>query len=137
MIDASAFTFSEPELLSDLAAKVVDVPHSYTTKSSIITHLAKSLAAPDYFGANWDALDECLRDLGWLEERLVVIRHDGVPRLPVDVLRVYLDVLARAVQSWRGQNEHEVVVTFPLTAREEIMTVAKEPVASLDRKRRR
>jgi hypothetical protein len=37
------------------------------SKQDLMADLSDSLALPDYFGGNWDALDEVLRDLGWLE----------------------------------------------------------------------
>jgi hypothetical protein len=135
MIDVTTFAFLDRMAQSNSSAKIVEVPRSTATKDEIISLLAKALGVPDYFGANWDALDECLRDLSWLKECVLVIRHDGVPRLPVDVLRMYLDILARAVESWRGKSEHEVVVTFPASAREEIAMMTKGPVSGLDLER--
>jgi hypothetical protein len=32
----------------------------------LLADLGKALRFPDYYGDNWDALDECLRDLEWL-----------------------------------------------------------------------
>ena len=135
MIDITTFAFSEPATVTSSGARVVEVPQSTTTKEGILSVLATALGVPDYFNANWDALDEGLRDLSWLKERVLVIKHDGVPRLPVDVLRMYLDTLARAVQSWRGENEHEVVVTFPASAQGEITMITKAPVRGQDRER--
>ena len=135
MIDVTAFVFSEPAAQTASVARVVEVPLSTATKDEIISFLAKALGVPDYSGANWDALDECLRDLSWLKDRVIVIKHDGVPRLPVDVLRMYLDILARAVQSWRGENEHEVIVTFPASVRDEITMITKGPVPGQDSER--
>lgn len=47
-----------------------------TTKSALFDECQRVLRFPDYFGRNWDALDECLRDLDWLEyplQRLVIV----------------------------------------------------------------
>lgn len=125
MIDVTTFAFSEPATNTSAVPKVVEVPRSTATKDEIISLLAKALDVPDYFGANWDALDESLRDLSWLKERVIVIKHEGIPQLPVNVLRMYLDTLARAVESWRGESEHELIVTFPESAQNEITTIAK------------
>ncbi len=35
-------------------------------KAELLRRLAVSLSLPDTFGDNWDALADCLRDLGWV-----------------------------------------------------------------------
>jgi hypothetical protein len=55
--------------------------------------LADQLRIPDWFGWNWDALQDSLRDLSWLSEDTVVVHHERVPDLPVDELRTYLAIL--------------------------------------------
>jgi hypothetical protein len=37
------------------------------TDEELFEAIAGALRFPDYFGHNWDALDECLRDLEWLK----------------------------------------------------------------------
>src|SRR5436190_856550 len=38
------------------------------SKADFLTAFAKSLQFPDYFGHNWDALDDSITDLSWLGE---------------------------------------------------------------------
>jgi RNAse (barnase) inhibitor barstar len=64
--------------------------------------LAVGFSFPDYFGSNWDAVDECLRDLSWLpaEGYLLVVRAaerlwQRDPRLP-----------AKLIESWLFCAEH-------------------------------
>ena len=37
-------------------------------KNDLLQRIAKALAFPKTFGANWDALADCLGDLGWLAD---------------------------------------------------------------------
>ncbi|GAB4435739.1 MAG: barstar family protein [Rhodocyclaceae bacterium] len=46
-------------------------------KAGLLAGLARALAFPDWFGYNWDALDDCLADLSWLGDTgfLIVLEH--------------------------------------------------------------
>jgi RNAse (barnase) inhibitor barstar len=47
----------------------------------LFAFLAEALGFPDYFGHNWDALDECLRDLSWRPGTGYVLFVDHAARL--------------------------------------------------------
>ena len=54
-----------------------------TGKEELMDGLAVGFSLPGYFGRNWDAVDECLRDLSWLPARgyvLVVTAAEGLWR---------------------------------------------------------
>ena len=38
------------------------------TKEELMSNMKEAFSIPDYFGMNWDALDEVLTDLSWLED---------------------------------------------------------------------
>ncbi|WP_083489930.1 barstar family protein [Stenotrophomonas ginsengisoli] len=71
-----------------------------------------SLWLPGYFGFNWDALYDCLRDLEWIPQRKVVLVHRGLPKIPQGELKIYLEVLRDAALSWEGENAHDIEVFF-------------------------
>jgi hypothetical protein len=74
--------------------------------------VADALCFPTYFGENWNALFDCLRDFHWVDKRRIVLVHDDVPDIPADDLRVYLEILRDAVTDWRAGEPHELVVVF-------------------------
>lgn len=43
------------------------------SKEALLKSVGDALGFPDYFGLNWDALDECLMDLSWLDNRKIVL----------------------------------------------------------------
>lgn len=47
-------------------------------KQQLLSAVAGAMKFPDYFGKNWDALDECLRDMEWLPAKgYVLIFNDA------------------------------------------------------------
>ena len=93
--------------------KVVTIPSSIVDRDALFSAYVKRLGLPDYFGGNWDAFSECLRDLSWVGEKRVVIVHEDVPQMEASVLSIYVDVLRECVLDWEPDEEHELVVVFP------------------------
>ena len=101
----------------DLVAKI---PIDINTKDELLQVLAKELKFPDYFGMNWDALSECLRDLDWLKSRRILIHHEGLPKLSTEALKTYLDILRQASYGWEKDDHHQLVISFSESVREKI-----------------
>ena len=66
---------------------------------------AQALNFPDWFGANWDALEDCLGDLSWRpgEGHVLVLRNWQA--LSTDDLGVLLDVLRSSADFWSGRGK--------------------------------
>lgn len=116
----SSFGFADPALATSPAV-VAEVPPSISTKAALLEELDRRLQFPDYFGENWDALDECIRDLSWLPPGPIIVKHVDLP-LATDVanLKTYLSILRDAVQKWSSSGERELVVVFPPETQERI-----------------
>jgi hypothetical protein len=76
-------------------------------KAALLHAFARALHFPAYFGQNWDAFEECLRDLSWLppaQGRLVL--YDDVASLATHqpgAWQVALAILQEAVAFWQQQ----------------------------------
>jgi barstar (barnase inhibitor) len=93
-----AFT-SDITTLQREGVRVVVVPPDLADKNALLSWYAETLQFPEYFGANWDAFDECLRDLSWVKERRLVLYHRGVPlEESPENQKIYIDVLAEVVR---------------------------------------
>ena len=83
-------------------------------KDDALARIAAALAFPAWFGGNWDALADCLRDLSWLggdglllvfDEAWAWRERDG------EAFATLLDVCGEAAQDWmRGRRPFWVVV---------------------------
>lgn len=109
----------DPAAFRNAAALVVRVPLAARGKEKLLGVLAGSLRFPQYFGWNWDALEECLRDLSWLKGvRQIVIVHEGLPFSPREgQLSTYLGILVDAMALRRAEPDGlQIDVVFPTSA---------------------
>ena len=111
------FLFSaDPAAYRAEGAFVVRIPAKARGKEKLLSVLAAKLRFPSYFGQNWDALEECLRDLSWLSEQMrVVIVHEAFPFSAAgDSLATYQSILADAVAVHRQRGTPPLLeVVFP------------------------
>jgi Barstar (barnase inhibitor) len=73
------------------------------TPAGLLTECARALDFPDYFGHNWDALEECLADLEWLPAKgYILLLTDAAQVLPddEDEYETFLEILSDAGEAW-------------------------------------
>ena len=76
---------------------------SVSDKDQLLGKLASVLAFPQWFGHNWDALEDCLTDLSWRARDRQVLLIEGFENLRVrrpDDFGVLMDILASSAQYW-------------------------------------
>lgn len=102
----------EPELSPERLELVI--PPGLTEKADLLEHLRAGLGLPDYFGGNWDALEECLRDLSWIAASQIVLRHEAVPpEISAEDQGTYRSILTDAVAAWAERPGRELIVVLP------------------------
>jgi len=76
------------------------------TKPELLRRLAGALGFPDWFGANWDALEDCLTDLSWRPAEGYLVLLEGVSALEdlgSEDKEMFLDILRASARFWAGQ----------------------------------
>jgi hypothetical protein len=97
------------------------IPANIATKQELFTTLATQLSFPDYFGENWDAFHECVRDLSWLPAGPVVLIHADVPLVnDVPNARAYVAILDSTVRKMSKSKGHPLSIVFPIRFRAQI-----------------
>jgi RNAse (barnase) inhibitor barstar len=77
---------------------VVWVPRGIRSKEKLFGIFAERLRFPDYFGWNWDALEECLQDVSWLpENRPICLVHERLPFGAGENRETYFAILRGAI----------------------------------------
>jgi len=89
------------------------IPTGISDDASLFKAVAKALRFPNYFGENWNALHDLLRDLSWIRQRDVILAHDEVPNIDSHSLGLYLEVLSESIRDWRDGEDHKLIVYFP------------------------
>lgn len=76
-------------------------------KETFLEKVAKTMKFPSYFGANWDAFEECITDLTWCpakEYALIYERPDIFAQADPTGWQTALDVLRAAEEYWQAKN---------------------------------
>jgi barstar (barnase inhibitor) len=110
--------------LPDVAVRIIDGDRC-STKQELMSMFARALRFPSYFGYNWDAFEEGVRDLEWMPPRgahaIVITRAERVLvdsaadyQTFIDVMRATGEYLA-APSPTRGGGIplHVILVTLP------------------------
>jgi RNAse (barnase) inhibitor barstar len=79
--------------------------------------IAQTLRFPDWFGGNWDALEDCLADLSWRPASGHVLVLRNWQALSSDDLGVLIDVLRSSAESWSGRGKPFFAVLIDPRAR--------------------
>lgn len=78
------------------------------TKPALLSEFARALMFPDYFGHNWDALEECLVDLEWLPAKgyvLVITEAEQLLAFSDDEedYPTFVEIVTEAGETWSGR----------------------------------
>lgn len=96
------------------------VPPEIMRKEDLFAAYDAGMTFPWYFGNNWDAFNDCIKDRSWIPNQRVLVRHCDLPLAskPSD-LRIYLEILTDAVLERNVQKGPHVprapalIVLFP------------------------
>jgi len=76
-------------------------------KADFINALSKAMRFPDWFGGNWDALADCLKDLSWLSNAGCVVVLEKSKHFASGHRHEFdqaMDLMAEVADYWRPQN---------------------------------
>jgi len=82
-------------------------------KEQLLNHAATAMHFPKSFGHNWDALEECLTDLEWVDGDGYLIYYDHIDGLlndHPDQFETLVEILRDAVASWKEDDEAMVAL---------------------------
>jgi RNAse (barnase) inhibitor barstar len=77
------------------------------SKETFLSKAAEAMQFPAYFGANWDAFDECITDLTWCPaQRYVILYEHGdiFAQAEPTQYQIALDILNSAKEYWEANN---------------------------------
>lgn len=90
---------------NNLAVFRVDLG-SVREKKGFLAAVARALAFPDWFGHNWDALEDCLTDLSWHPADgyvVTFIEYDAFLAAHREDFNVALQIFGAAADYWRRE----------------------------------
>jgi RNAse (barnase) inhibitor barstar len=82
-------------------------------KEQLLNAFATALRLPKHFGHNWDALEECLAEMDWVDADGVVIYYDHIDGLLAahpDQFETLVEICRDAVASWKEDGTPFIVI---------------------------
>lgn len=76
---------------------------SATDKTNWLTILGQTLGFPDWYGANFDALYDCLTDGDWMPPQGCLLHLSGFAALGEEGTDTLIAILQAAADEWREQ----------------------------------
>lgn len=90
------------------------------TKEQLLSSMKEALSFPDYFGMNWDSLDEALKDLSWLDEvESIHIAFDNPKAILSSEAEkdhvIFTEIIDSTIEYWKTMEEGlDFSVEFPM-----------------------
>jgi RNAse (barnase) inhibitor barstar len=84
-----------------------DIGHAHD-KEEFLVQLSKAMRFPEWFGGNWDALADCLKDLSWLQAKGWVVIFERSKHFcggHGHEFKEAMQVMAEAAEYWRGEGK--------------------------------
>lgn len=103
----------------------VGIIANMNSEKELFEGLAKAFDFPNYFGKNWNALNDCLNDFSWIVERNIALVHTSITDLSDEILEIYVDILISAIESWNEDKEHKFAVFFNNSDKNRIEKIRK------------
>lgn len=92
----------EDDILEATRGAKLDVV-TLDAKENLFDNLARALAFPDWFGGNWDALEDVLGDLSWRKGDGHVLVFRTYPA--GEEFGILVDVLRTTAEYWAGRGK--------------------------------
>jgi RNAse (barnase) inhibitor barstar len=121
----STFAFVNT-ITADQKTLVVKIPSHLTTFGELYAVLKRELGLPDYFGENLDAFSDCLRDLNWVEQGVVLLVHNGIPFDDEKSQQIYLSILRECVMDWERDQPGRLQVQFGMEDQERVEAMLQQ-----------
>ena len=86
---------------------------SIHTKVQFLDYCAKIFDFPYYFGRNWDALEDCLKDMDWIKAKGFVILYEQFVEFAENAPKEFdqaLDIFKEVSEYWRENDTTFIVL---------------------------
>ncbi len=93
---------------------IIEIDGKKISDKHDIFHLfADKLSFPDYFGNNWDAFFDCLKDLSWLENKNCVVLIKNIEKIEDRKLKeTLIEVLYDVQKFWKSEEISFDLIVF-------------------------